>query len=117
MPKRRKKKEEKEDLTLRIALRRAAGKITKRREANKDLPQPHFTVHQLVIEEKKKPKVDVVDIVLIYNKEIIDNKMKKEAAKGEKKKRRIHDVHKTSKAQQHNNKKKWTPFKHRRLKN
>lgn len=86
MPKRRKKKEEKEDLTLRIALRRAAGKITKRREANKDLPQPHFTVHQLVIEEKKKPKVDVVDIVLIYNKEIIDNKMKKEAAKGEKKK-------------------------------
>lgn len=39
-----------------IALRRAAGKITKRREADKDLPQPHFMVHQLVIEEKKNAK-------------------------------------------------------------
>lgn len=52
------------------------------------------------------PKVGVVDIILIYNKEIIDNKIDKEAARGEKKKRRIYDVHKTSKAQQHNNNKK-----------
>ena len=33
------------------------------------------------------PKVGVVDIILIYNKEIIDNKIDKEAARGEKKKK------------------------------